>query len=258
MLQEPAAPDPTESGARCVQQPFTDADHVGRDQDLVDHLGVLAGAGAALMHDVATHDLQQRAHGLDRRLVPTDHDRERGLPGADIAPADRGVNARHPDRRGSLGDLPGQARAAGGHVHDKRRRLRGRQRSRRTQVHGLDILRVPDDGEGDVGALGAGGGRVGPACPTLQERLGLQFRTGVHGQAVAGLNQVARHGGPHDPGADPSDAVARGGHSDCVPHERPLVGRPALRRQKEIPRPEPAGGSHVSGSSSSCRDQSHA
>ena len=49
-----------------VQQRFADADHVGGDQHLVDHLGVLAGAGAALMDDRLAHRFPAGLQALRR------------------------------------------------------------------------------------------------------------------------------------------------------------------------------------------------
>ncbi len=58
-----------------VQQGLAHTDHVGGDEDLIDHLGVLAGTGRTLMHDGLAHALQQRTNGLDHLGVAADHDR---------------------------------------------------------------------------------------------------------------------------------------------------------------------------------------
>ena len=47
-----------EPGLVAVEQRLADADHVRGDQDLVDHLGVLAGARAALVDDRLAHRLE--------------------------------------------------------------------------------------------------------------------------------------------------------------------------------------------------------
>ena len=73
--QLPAAPPPTDCSTVfeveprlvAVQQRLADADHVAGDQDLVDHLRVLAGAGGPLVDDRLAHALEQRPDRLDRR-----------------------------------------------------------------------------------------------------------------------------------------------------------------------------------------------
>ena len=84
-----------EPGAVAVQQRLADADHVRGDQDLVDHLGVLAGAGAALVDDRLAHRLPAGRERLDHWLVAADHDRQPGFLRADVAARDRRVDAVH-------------------------------------------------------------------------------------------------------------------------------------------------------------------
>ena len=71
--QLPAAPVATDSQHRveveprlvAVEQRLADADHVGGDQDLVDHLRVLAGAGPPLVDDRLAHRFQSGFERVD-------------------------------------------------------------------------------------------------------------------------------------------------------------------------------------------------
>ena len=73
--QLPAAPLATdlqhrlqiEPGLVAVEQGLADADHVGGDQDLIDHLGVLAGPGGPLVDDRLAHRLPAAVAGPRRR-----------------------------------------------------------------------------------------------------------------------------------------------------------------------------------------------
>ena len=56
-------------------------------------------------------------------------------------------------------------------------------------------------------------GRVGPACPLGQQRLGPLRRAIEHGDGEAGGQQMAAHAGAHHAGADPADLGLAG--SDC-------------------------------------------
>ena len=69
-----------------IEQGLADADHVGGDQDLVDHLGVLAGTGRPLVYDRLTHRLEQWSQGIDDVLIAADHDRQPRFTGTDVAP----------------------------------------------------------------------------------------------------------------------------------------------------------------------------
>ena len=146
-VQQPAAPllDRSqhrleiEAGARAVEQALADADHRAGDHDLIAHLGVLAGAGPALVHDVLAHDLEQRRHARDRVGVAADHDRERRVARADVAAGHRRVN-----RRGTLGarsrrDLDRQAGLGRGHVDGNGA---GPQRPQHARVAEIDIADI--------------------------------------------------------------------------------------------------------------------
>ena len=58
-----------------IEQCFADADHAAGDECLIDHFGVLAGAGSALMDDCFAHRLPARLERFDDFLVAADHDR---------------------------------------------------------------------------------------------------------------------------------------------------------------------------------------
>src|SRR6185436_9137139 len=67
-----------EAGFVGVEEGLADADHVARDERLVDRLGVLAGAGATLMDDGFAHRFPAGLQGIYYFLVAADHDREAG------------------------------------------------------------------------------------------------------------------------------------------------------------------------------------
>ena len=59
-----------------VEQHLTDADHIRRDQDLIDHLRMLPGTRRALVDNRFPHRLKERIQSGDDLGFPADHDRE--------------------------------------------------------------------------------------------------------------------------------------------------------------------------------------
>ena len=193
-----------------VQQGFADPDHVGGNQGLVDHLGVLSGTGSALTDNGIPHGGPARAQSLEGLGVAAHHDGKRALPGAEVSAGDRCIEGHHALLLGLLGDFLGQARFAGRHVDDN---LAGRaavQNAFWSQKSFPHIGREPHDGEDHVALLGHPARRIRPVGAGLHQRLGFAARTRKHRGVKAGLKQMGGHAGPHHAGADPTHPGATG------------------------------------------------
>ena len=87
-----------------IQKALTNANHIGSNQNLVHHLGVLTSAGAAMPN----HDLPKQAKDWfgtsERCRLATSRDRKRCVSCPNIAATDRGVNAHDVSRAGMIGD----------------------------------------------------------------------------------------------------------------------------------------------------------
>ena len=159
-----------EPGLVAVEQRLADADHVGGDQDLVDHLGVLARAGRALVDDRLAHGLEERLQGLDDLLVAADHDRQPGFSRADVAAGDRRVDRVHalaPSRPVTISTA-----SAGSLVVMSTSMVPGFAPARTpllAQDHLAHVAGIADDGEDHVRGLGhllrRGGDRRPPCRP---------------------------------------------------------------------------------------------
>src|SRR5690606_36101993 len=66
-----------EPGLARVEQALADADHRRGDEDLVDHLGVLARAGRAEVGDALAEASEDGPDLFERALVAADHDGQR-------------------------------------------------------------------------------------------------------------------------------------------------------------------------------------
>ena len=81
------------------------------------------------MDDGLAHRLPARVKRVDHFLFAADHDRQPRFAGADVAAGDRSVDAVHAAFLAACGDLDGQRRLAGGHVHENRARPAAGQRA---------------------------------------------------------------------------------------------------------------------------------
>ena len=139
-------------------------------------------------------------------VVAADEDGERRILSADVAAGNRGVKSRATRSRGGFGNAPRQRRAGRGHVAEDAPLCQTMQRAVFTDGDGFHIGGIAHDAEDDVGLLGNGAGRVGPARALVQQRGGLAFCPVVDSQRIAGLLQMRRHGMAHDARTDPADA----------------------------------------------------
>ncbi len=157
--QLPAAPPATDLHHRLqvqpglvgVEQRLADADHVAGDQDLVDHLGVLAGAGAALADDRLAHRLPSRAAAPRPPSASPPIMIESRASRAPTSPPETGAStACTPCAAAACGDLDRQRRLAGGHVDDDAARPAAGQHAVGPEDHLAHVGRIADHGEDHV------------------------------------------------------------------------------------------------------------
>jgi hypothetical protein len=184
-------------------------DVAGHDQ-LVGRLHRLAGAGGADVHDGAAHDVEVRPRRLDVLGGPTDHDRERALLRAGLAAAHGRVDHADAALVPRLRDGAGHVGADRGAVDVQGAGLRGGvdavvAPSPMSQRDVLDVRAVRHHRDHDLGvAHGVGHAARGPPAP-LHESVHGGAGTVVAHHVVAGVDQVAGHGGTHDAEADEGD-----------------------------------------------------
>ena len=154
-----------------VEQALAHADDRAREHDLIAHLRVLSVAGAALVHDVLAHRLEERHDAIDRVLVAADHDRERRVSRADVAARDRRVDGGYALRLRRLVNLAREARLGGRHVDDDAAFLDGVENAALLLIDLAHIARQSDDREDDVGSLGDRARRVGPHRALVEQAL---------------------------------------------------------------------------------------
>jgi hypothetical protein len=193
-----------------IEEPLADADHVGGNQRLVDHLGVLPGAGSTLVDDRLAHRLPTRIERDHDVRLAADHDRQPCLPGTNVAAGDGRVDAVCAPRGGRLGNLDRQRRLARGHVDDDVALAASGQHALGTEDHTTNIGRESDDRKDHVRGLGHCLRAVGPLGSPIEQRPGLFLRTVVYGGGKTGLDQMPAHARTHHPRADPSDPSRSG------------------------------------------------
>jgi hypothetical protein len=152
--------------------------------------------------------LEEGFGALEVLLLSAYHDREGPLCRPDVAPADRRVEHTDPSFAGGPGQLPGQGRRGGAHVHDERA-LSGSLQEPRLSGHGLlDLRRSGEHGDGNGALSGNLGGTVGYLSPSLRRQLlGLPPGAVVEHQLVARPHEVAGHRSAHDPQSHEADSV---------------------------------------------------
>ena len=224
-LHEPAAPlaDALHDGLQveprlvAVEQGLADADHVRGDQDLVDHLGVLAGAGAALVDDRLAHR-SRTAAGRPRRRPgspPIMIDSRASL--APTSPPETGAStewtplafAASAISTASAGSLVVMSTRTEPDFAPARAPCSPRITSRTS-------LGKADDREDHVGRFGdllRGGDAT--LAPLAASGVGLRLRPVEDRRLIAGVDQVAAHRRAHDAGADPADPRLPGLDLQC-------------------------------------------
>ena len=133
---------------------------------------------------------------LRSAALAADHDRERPVPGADVAAADRRVEEGRPARGGGLGELAAERRGDGAHVDDQGLRRRRGDDAVVAVEHGAQGRVVGQDRHQDVGS------RASEATPRQPARRASTSRRAA-GAAVPGDDlEAAATGSP--PSAPPS------------------------------------------------------
>ena len=160
-----------EPGPVGVEQRLADADHPAGDRDLVDHLRVLPGAGAAL--DARSFCPSSSSSGSARSnaaSAPPAMITSVAFARADVAAGHRRVERLHPALRRRLGDLARERRLARRHVDHHRAGRRRREHAVGAEDHLAHVGGEADDRDDDVGVGRGLGRRVAPARPALDER----------------------------------------------------------------------------------------
>ena len=133
-----------------------------RDDELIGGLRDLTGPASPDVDDPTAHRLEQRPRLLERLRPAADHDRERLLAGADLAARHRRVEQVDALLRQRRRPLAREQRIAGAHVDDDGAPGAGRRRGRVAEDHGVDVGRIGQHQDHDVGRardVGRRGGR---------------------------------------------------------------------------------------------------
>ena len=186
-----------------VEQRLADADHAGRDQDLVHHLRVLPGAGGPLMNDRPAEAGKERLPALERVAIAADHDREPRLARTDVAARDWRVERRHAARPCRVVDVARERRLARRHVDQHAAGSGAGEHAVATEHDLTHVAGCADHREHDVGRGSDRARRVCPDGVAREQRLGAGTRAREHRQPISACEQMAAQRRPHEAGADP-------------------------------------------------------
>ena len=178
------------------------AHHAGGKAHLIAELGRLARARLVEVEELLAEGLQDRQHRGHGLLARADDQREGARLGAGLAARDGTVEGVDVGHLGGVVDIASELRRARGEVDEVGALLGRAQDAVGGEVDVLHVGRVADHGEDDVGALGRGGGSLGPGGAAGEQALGLLAGAVVHGEVVARVEDVAGDGRAHDAGAD--------------------------------------------------------
>ena len=194
---------------RAQHQRLAHRGDVQAHHDLIRDLHVPAVAHViAHVDDGLAHGLEDGQSVFEIRRSTTHHDGERALPGAYVAPAHGGIEHAHAPLPQGLSHLPGDAGSDGAHVDEKRTFPRAFDDTPLTQGNQLDVRRIGQTGDDDVGL----GSRFRCGHAHHRARLSKFFERWlapvVGGHRMACFQQVQHHGLAHDAGSDKSDGSA--------------------------------------------------
>ena len=198
-----------DSGLRGQRQRLGDRLDREGDHDLVGGLGDLAGARRTDVGGRLAELREDRLGPLHRRLAAPGHDRELPIDRGGLPAGDRGVDRLHATLGEGRMHLARRGRRDRRHVDQQHALAHPGDDAVLPEYDGLDVRRVGEHGDHDIGALGdlAGGARrLGTLAGELLDRLRAAV---VHDDGEAGANEAHRHGLAHDSEADEPDAVAR-------------------------------------------------
>lgn len=230
-----------------VKQRLANADHVRRDQDLIDHFRMLARSGRTLMDDRFAHFFEKRGQFPDGTGVAADHDREPSLACSDVSSGDGSV-----DRfdafllRGSM-DFDRESGLARRHIDQNRPRLGARERSLGAKDDIADVGGISDDREDDVGPFAHLARRIDQNGAPIDEIFRLRRRSIGNRNRIARVEQVAAHRPPHHSRTDPADFRRFGidlfNHGSTPPPSvvffEPLRTKKLQRRGSTVNQPAP-------------------
>lgn len=160
-----------ETGLVAVDEALDDTDHVGGDEDLVDHLGVLTAASGTHVADVGSHALEQGEDLFVGGFLTTDHDGELGVSGTDVATADGSIEGFDSLGLSDLKQLGGEGWLGGGHINVDASLLEAVEDTLLADGDVLDISGIADDGEDDIGVLADLLRRVAKGSALLDKRV---------------------------------------------------------------------------------------
>ena len=163
------------------------ADHAACQRDLVAELGRLASAGVIEVEDLGGEGGKDVCHGGGVGLGDAGDKRERAVDGTGLAAGHRAVEGVLVLDLGRVVDVTGELGRGGGEVDEPSALLGGAQQTVTGEVDILDVGRVADHGEDDVGVgRGLGRGR-GIVSATGHEAVGLLLGAVVDREVVAGV-----------------------------------------------------------------------
>ena len=184
---------------------------VGPGEDhLVDRLDRLAGADRPDMGDGPAECREDRASPFDVVRLATDEDRQGRVAGA-LAPA-RDGRIDHPQAllAQARSEVPAARRGDRRAIDDERAGPSPGGHAVRPEQDGLDVGRVRDAQDDDVGGARRRGRGGGPRDPEFVQVGGASGSPVPGGDREAGASQVGRHGGAHRAQAEEGDAVHQG------------------------------------------------
>ena len=180
--------------------------HHGRgERHLVSKLGSLTLAGTAKAEDVGREALENLADRLDIPLGSAHDQGQRTGNGAGLAASNRAIKRMAAGNLGSLGNVAGKLRGAGGEVDQVRAGLRGGQQAVTRQIDLLNLLRVAHHSEDNVGILDRGLGALRPRGTALDKARGLGLGAGEDAHGIARVQNMAGNGRAHDAGSNKSN-----------------------------------------------------
>jgi len=177
-------------------------DHLRGDHNLIARLGNLSGARSPDVGDRFADRRQRRHHLLQRVRVSSYHDGKRALLRANIAAADRRVQALHAHLRHTTVNLTAGGRFDGGMVHKNQAGMRAGDNAVFTQGHGQHIRRVGQIGKDNIRPFCHFPRAFRGARAKSRQLFHLLARAVVHHQWKTSIQQIQRHWFSHQSQAD--------------------------------------------------------
>ena len=170
-----------------VDEGFADAEHEACHCHLIGHLGLLAHASLAAVHDLLAHNLQEGQHTIEAFLCSAHKDGEGSLAGAHVAACHRSVQGNDTLVGGLFCQLDGKGGARSGHVAD-------------------DAALCHAGKNAFIAVCAHFLGACAEFCALVHESLCFGRSPVENAYAVASVNKVSCHGGAHDACSYPANA----------------------------------------------------